>query len=222
MKRIGLYLLLLVAVAILSSCSKTEKNYYPDGNLQSTIHYRMGKESGKSVYYYDNPNTVEIEVEMKHGKRNGEFSRYFENGYLDTRCHYVNDSIEGVETMFTANGVKSQEFTYEHGKKNGPHKAYHLTGDLKIEGGFKNDHFDGPWKYYDERGVLVGEGEFKDGTGEVTFYDPRGMVLRTTQYRNDKKNGKEIYYSSTGNIYKEIVFKDDRIVSEKMDSTKMN
>ena len=127
--------ILLLSCAVLflcASCTKTEKTYYPDGHVQSSIQYRFGKENGKTIYYYDNPNTVEIEVEMKNGKRHGEFNRYYQNGYLDTHCQYVNDSIEGVETNYTANGEKAQEFTYVRGVKNGPHKAYHLSGELKI------------------------------------------------------------------------------------------
>ena len=143
MKKLGLYISILVLLTSVTSCTRTEKNYYPDGHVQSIIKYRMGKECGKSLYYFDVPNTLEMEVEMKHGKRNGEFKRYFKNGYMDTQCTYVNDSIEGVETMFAPNGIKTQEFTYKHGKKNGPHKAYHLMGEIKIEGNFKDDLFDG-------------------------------------------------------------------------------
>jgi len=202
-----------------ASCTKTEKTYYPDGHVLSSIQYRFGKENGKTIYYYDTPNTVEIEVEMKNGKRHGEFNRYFMNGYLDTHCVYENDSIEGVETSYTANGVKAQEFTYVHGVKNGPHKAYHITGELKIEGAFKDNMFDGEWKYYDERGVPVGEGKFDKGTGEVLFYDRRGLPERLTRYVDNMKDGKEEYYNSSGNVYKEIVFKKDRIISETVDSS---
>lgn len=216
--------ILLLSCAVLflcASCTKTEKTYYPDGHVQSSIQYRFGKENGKTIYYYDNPNTVEIEVEMKNGKRHGEFNRYYQNGYLDTHCQYVNDSIEGVETNYTANGEKAQEFTYVRGVKNGPHRAYHITGELKIEGGFKDDKFDGDWKYYDDRGVLVGEGSFDRGTGEVVFYDKRGLPERKTRYVDNKKDGTEEYYNTSGDVYKEIVFKQDRIVSENTDSTKV-
>ena len=81
----------------------------------------------------------------------------------------MNDSIEGVETNYLANGSKAQEYTYVHGVKNGPHKGYHVTGELKVEGSFKDNLFDGDWKYYDDRGVIVGEGSFERGTGEVVF-----------------------------------------------------
>lgn len=211
--------ILAVVAMVLVSCTHTETTYYPDGRTQSIIQYRGKKEHGKTVYFYRNPNTVEIEVEMKNGKRNGEFRRYFINGLLDTYCVYKNDSIEGVEVMYMANGCKSQETTYLHGHRNGPHKAYHIDGSLKLEGGFKNDLFEGPWTYYDERGVLVGEGEFHDGTGQVTFYDKNGLPKLVSHYKNNKKDGKELYYTPSGSVYREIVFKEDRIVSDQTDST---
>lgn len=214
------YTLIAVIIMMVSaSCTHTETTYYPDGRKQSTIQYRGKKEHGKTVYYYHRPNSVEIEVEMKNGKRNGEFHRYFENGNLDTYCVYVNDSIEGVEVMYLPNGCKSQEYTYVHGRKNGPHKAYHIDGNIKIEGGFKDDLFDGPWTYYDERGVVVGEGTFHNGDGEVTFYDKNGHPALTSRYKNNKKEGAEVYYTPTGEVYREIIFKEDRIVSERTDST---
>lgn len=215
------YSIWIVAIVALlcASCTHTETTYYPDGRTQSIIQYKGKKEHGKTVYFYHSPNSVEMEVEMKNGKRNGEFRRYFKNGLLDTYCVYENDSIEGVEVMFLANGCKSQETTYLHGRKNGPHKAYHLDGSVKLEGGFKNDLFDGTWNYYDERGVLVGEGEFHDGDGELTFYDKNGLPARTTRYKQNKKDGAEDYFTPSGQIYRQIIFKQDRIQSDQTDST---
>ena len=37
--------------------------------------------------------------------------------------------------------------------------------------------------------------------------------------KNNKKNGPEIYYTPSGDIYREITFKEDRILSDKTDST---
>ncbi len=219
MNKIAPVIIFAASVFICSSCTKTEKNYYPDGKIQSIIHYKSGKETGKSVYFFQRPNSVEIEVEMKKGKRNGEFFRYFENGNLDTHCFYENDAIEGVEQMYTPNGELREENTYIHGKKDGPHKEYHVTGQLKAEGNFKNDLFDGDWTYYDERGIVVGEGYFKAGAGELTAYDAQGRVACTTQYAQNKKDGKETYYTSSGKVYKEIIYKQDRIVSQTVDST---
>lgn len=208
-------ILCITAAISASSCSKTERTYYPDGKIQSSIQYRFGKENGKTIYYYNTPNTVEIEIEMKNGKRNGEFHRYFENGMLDTYCRYENDSIEGLQTIYTPNGEKSLEYTFVHGKKEGPFKAYHLSGDIKTEGYYKNDLFDSTWTYYDERGIVVGEGTFQNGSGTVSFYNANGHLDRTTSYVKNLKDGPEKYYDNAGNLYKEIIFKQDRIVEQR-------
>ena len=221
MRKTHLALWLAATAVTLASCTKTERTYYPDGRLQSVIQYKFGKENGKSYYMYRNPNTLEIEIEMRHGKRNGEFHRYFQNGNLDTYCVYVNDSIEGVEVMFTPNGEKKQESTYTHGKRNGPHKEYHVNGQVKVEGSFKDDLPDGDWTYYDDRGVIVGEGHFKNGAGAVTSYDAMGRVARVTNYVGSHKEGKETFYTPAGEVYKETLFKQDRIVSQQADSTLM-
>lgn len=214
------HIIVLTVIALtVVSCKHTETTYYPDGSVQSIIQYRGKKEHGKTVYFFQNPNIVEIEVEMKNGKRNGEFRRYFKNGFLDTYCVYVNDSIEGVQVSYLPNGCKNQEYTFVHGRKNGPHKVYHVDGNIMTEGAFKDDMFDGDWTYYDERGVVVGEGTFQRGTGEITFYDKNGHPERTLRYKENKKDGAEVYYTPSGAIYREIIFKADRIISDKTDST---
>mgnify|MGYP002620281535 CR=1 FL=1 len=215
------YVVALLACVCLVGCTKQEKTYYPDGHLQSSIEYRNGKEHGKTLYYYDKPNTLEIQVDMKRGKRNGEFFRYYENGQLDTYCVYENDTIVGVEEMFLPDGKRTQQFTYHNGKRNGPHTAYHLNGEVKIEGGFKDDMFDGQWTYYDDRGVVVGEGMFKSGSGDVLFYDHNGQKARLTHYENNKKEGHEVYYNPDGTVQKEIIYKQDRILSQIVDSAKV-
>lgn len=219
MKKFLSLIICIVILFTLSSCRKIEKNYYPDGKIQSSISYRFGKEHGKSIYYFQNPNTLEIEMEMKHGKRNGEFSRYFENGFLDTHCFYKNDSIEGIQEIYYPNGIKREENTYIHGKKEGAHKEYHIDGNIKVEGNYKNDLCDGTWTYYDERGVVVGEGQFDQGEGTLTAYDAMGRKTQTTHYDGNQKNGKEQYFNTAGKVYKEIVFKAGRIVSQHTDST---
>ena len=65
----------------------------------------------------------------------------------------------------------------------------------------------------------VGEGEFHSGSGEVTFYDQNGHPMRTTHYENNLKNGPETYFTPSGEVFRTIVFKDDRIVSQETDST---
>ena len=55
----------------------------------------------------------------------------------------------------------------------------------------------------------------------MTFYDKNGLKQRTTHYKNNKKEGPETYYTPSGDIYREITFKEDRILSDKTDSTRL-
>lgn len=121
--------------------------------------------------------------------------------------------------LYTPNGELSEENTYVRGKKNGPHKVYHVTGELQIEGNYKDGMFDGDWTYYDDRGIVVGEGKFDAGTGDVISFDKNGVKNRSTHYVNNKKDGKEIYFTPDGKVYKEIIYKQDRITSQSVDST---
>ena len=46
-----------------------------------------------------------------------------------------------------------------------------------------------------------------------------GRTSRITHYVHNLKEGKEIYYNPAGKVDKEITFKQDRIVSQYVDST---
>ena len=62
MKNTCFYIFIITIAMAAVSCTHTETTYYPDGNKQSIIQYRGKKEHGKTTYFYQRPNTVEIEV----------------------------------------------------------------------------------------------------------------------------------------------------------------
>ena len=65
--------------------------------------------------------------------------------------------------------------------------------------------------------------------GMKVCYPPMNRIMFIKELHSDgkiecvsyKKDGKEEFYNTSGDVYKEIVFKQDRIVSEKTDSTKV-
>lgn len=214
MKTIKLLLSLLCCVALLSSCTRTKKEYFEDGSLQSSIQYRFGKENGVSKYYFINaPHPIKMEIEMKDGKRNGSFVKYYINGKLDTRCTYKDDLEEGLEEKFSIFGYKISDIHFLHGKKHGPIVYYHENGEIKEQGSFVEDMFDGHWTYYDERGVLLGEGDYDKGTGVQKGYSPQGNIIRVIHYVDNVKNGEDIELNNDGDTLKVTVFENDRIVS---------
>ena len=76
----------------------------------------------------------------------------------------------------------------------------------------KFDSYDGEWENYDERGMLVGEGSFVNGTGKRFSYDEKGRLRSETNFVNNKKEGLETHYLASGEIEKTILFKEDRII----------
>ncbi|MBO4654970.1 MAG: hypothetical protein J5644_05460 [Bacteroidales bacterium] len=214
MKNIKIITLLALAILTLSACTKVKYEYFEDGSLKSAIPYRFGKEHGLCKYYFINaPHPIKIEVEMKNGKKHGSFVKYFINGRLDTRCTYQNDLLEGVEDVCDIDGYRISSTTYLHGKKNGPYTVYHPNGEIMEQGAFSNDLFDGKWYYYDERGVLVGEGEFNQGTGVQMGYNANGNLVRVVHYQDNHKQGEDVELTAEGDTLKVTVYDHDRIVS---------
>ena len=121
--------------------------------------------------------------------------------------------MAGVEEVYDIHDYKVSSTTYLHGKKHGSFVCYHPNGEIMEQGSFDNDSFDGHWSYFDERGVLKGEGEYDKGTGVQKGYGPRGNVVRIINYKNNKKNGADIELSEDGDTLKVTDFVEDRIVS---------
>ncbi len=212
MKIIHLFIYIILFVFLFSSCTNTKKEYYADGSVKSVIHYKNGKEDGLMTYYRADGGKA-LEVMMKDGKKEGKLTRWYLNGAIEDISYYKNDSLHGSQSLYDMQGRPTLYIEYENGKKNGAYKSWHQNEMLKESGSFKDDLYDGDWEYYDKRGVLVGEAHFKDGAGEQSAYDSFGNLMRVTSYSNNMKNGAETYYSSTGDVVKTIIYKDDRIVS---------
>ena len=203
----------MVAVT-LSACTKVKYEYFEDGSLKSAIPYRFGKEHGTCKYYFINqPHPIKIEMEMRNGKRHGSFVKYYINGKIETKCTYQNDLLEGVEECYHIKGYKTSVTNYLHGKKQGAYTMYYPNGEIVEQGSFYEDLFEGEWTYYDDRGVMVGEGKFDKGTGIQKGYSPNGNLIRVIHFQNNQRNGEDIELNDAGDTLKITVYKDDRIVS---------
>ncbi len=214
MKNLKIIALLVLIAIVFSACTKTKVEYFEDGSVKSSIPYRFGKENGLCKYYFINaPHPLKIEVEMRNGKRHGNFTKYYINGRLETRCTYQNDLLEGVEECYHIKGYRTSVINYLHGKKHGQYVLYYPNGEVVEQGCFYEDLFDGDWFYYDDRGVLIGEGHYEKGTGVQKGYNLNGNLIREIHYKDNKKNGEDIELDNEGDTIKITVYKDDRIVS---------
>jgi antitoxin component YwqK of YwqJK toxin-antitoxin module len=207
-----LFLPLLCTLLLFAGCTKVKREYYHNGKLKSETHYRFGKETGTTTYYHHWYPTKTMEVEMKRGKRNGNFIKRFFDGTTEMVAYYKDDLLEGVEKQYYLNGNISTEIHYIKGVKNGTATTWFSNGIIRESGSFVNDMFDGEWVNYDERGMLVGEGSFVNGNGKRTSYDYIGRIQCETNFVNNKKDGLETFYLPSGEIEKTILFKEDRII----------
>lgn len=210
--RFPLFILTIIVLTFATSCTKVEKSYYPNGRLESKIGYRSGKEHGKTIYYNDYTQLPVLVVEMRKGKKEGKLYRYFPYGQLKSEENYVNDLLDGAETIYDAKGYPLSETHFVKGVKNGSYTTWHDRNMIKEKGSFKDDKFDGEWEYYDERGFMVGEGSFENGTGFITAYDQLGNLQRRTHYVDNMKEGDDVFYQPNGEVEKVVTYNQDRIV----------
>ena len=207
-------LTLFCAFLITTGCIKVKREYHSNGARKSETHYRFGKETGTTTYYHAHYPTKTMEIEMKRGKKNGNMIKRYFDGTIEMTAFYKNDLLEGKETYYYKNGQPSMETYYTKGLKNGPVTSWYYDGVVKESGAFVNDLFDGKWENYDERGLLIGEGTFDKGTGKRTIYDEMGRLQCETNFVNNRKEGLETHYTTSGKIEKTYLFKEDRIIEK--------
>ena len=150
---------------------------------------------------------------MKDGKKEGRLRTFFFNGNLQTEEYYANDQLNGKRISYDKDRVKLTEIEFKDGVMNGTYQEWHGRDIVKCVGEYADGLWNGHWEYYDMRGFLVAEGDFDHGTGDQLNYSDTGVLFKKTHYENNAKNGEEVYYNSSGDITKIIVYKDDRMIS---------
>jgi len=207
-----LFIIFFAVLFFAAGCTKVKREYYNTGKLKSETHYRFGKETGTTTYYHHWYPTKIMEIEMKKGKKHGKFIKRYFNNNMELIAYYRNDLLDGVEKQYYLNGSISLETHYSKGVKNGIVTSWFSNGIVREAGSFVNDMFDGEWINHDERGMLVGEGSFVNGTGKRISYDEMGRLQCETNFVNNKKEGLETFYFPNGEVDKTILFKEDRII----------
>lgn len=124
----------------------------------------------------------------------GEWKYYHKNSKaVMTIENYSKGKLEGLRTVFYANGKLAEETTYKNGQKNGAYKKYNESGIVLEESIYKKNEFDGPAIFREpEQGNIVSKGKFTNGkkTGIWQFYN-KGKLdkeLNMSYPQNKSKN----------------------------------
>lgn len=134
------YLLFLMLFSLpFLGFSQHHTEYYDDGSKLSKVTYVDGKFHGDVRFWFRNGN-LQTKGEYKHGVPVGKHTEWHENTYPKSVTFY--DS-KGKQMSYTEWNQDQQKI---------------------VEGKFLNGKEDGSWKFYDERGKLVKEEIFKEGT----------------------------------------------------------
>ena len=163
-----------------------------------TTFYENGnrKEEGK----YDNEiyqilNSWEPNGNQNVTKGTGTYINYYPNkGSVLETGDVINGFREGIWKMF-----------------------YESTGTLFMEQHYKKGKLTGPQKIYFETGQLYSAGEVTDGLreGKWTWYYENGNISSSVDFSGDKKDGKQIMWSETGEKTKEEYYETGELIKEK-------
>jgi len=204
---------LLSTLMLLSSCKDIRKQYYENGDLKQELSYKKGVLDGPSVWYFHHGKKM-MEAIYSQGNIEGKMSRWYFNGNPESEGFYVNNLRNGKSTLYFETGGKQLEQNFTNDTLNGPFIEYFPGDKIKTKGSYSMGLWEGRWEYYDDKGLLVGEGNFVKGSGILKGYYWNGRLNRVVHYVNNQKDGKETWYNENGQIVKELEFKQDKLVNE--------
>jgi antitoxin component YwqK of YwqJK toxin-antitoxin module len=131
-------------VTAASAQTLNEKGFYIDneGNLFSGVITAMN-------------NNVKSEMEVKAGVISGKADYYYANGRLMESGMMVNGLKDGQWTRFAENGFTSAIGFYSVGKKSGTWTVFDETGKKRMEMNYNNTgEKTGTWTSWDEKGIV--------------------------------------------------------------------
>ena len=103
-------------------------------------------------------------------------------------------------------------------KRDGHWKEFSKHGILIKEGDYRDGHKTGKWKLYYETGRIAIEETYSEGKKEgpfQSFYET-GQPISEGQYRDGKREGRFNVFDISGKLVKTMVLKDDVLVDEEI------
>jgi hypothetical protein len=146
-----LFQLLIIAVSLFASCSGNQK--------------KEPAQASDSI----------VKVKMHHpgsDVRDGDVEERFPNGIISIKGYKMHGKREGLWRSWYENGQLNSELSFIHGKREGPYHVWYDNGKKMTEGMYKQDIEVGKWKHWDKNGNFVAETDYDHLTPESAA-DPR-------------------------------------------------
>jgi antitoxin component YwqK of YwqJK toxin-antitoxin module/Tfp pilus assembly protein PilF len=224
------------------------KYYYESGELREEANYKDGKLNGAYTKYETNgskaitanyvndlyegkvetwyvTNTLNNSFTFKAGKKVNSETGYYATGEKKYEIGIVNEKAEGTYVRYYQNGQVAEKTPYVADKRNGPYTLYYEDGTKKEEGTYKEDILVGGLKSYHPNGKLKSEGSYNDKgsyAGLWKKYLMNGVIEEEWQYSERGKIISHKYYTPSGLLENELIFKNEELSQAKSYDDKGN
>jgi hypothetical protein len=144
------------------------RRWHSPGKMAAESNWFKGQYHGVSTVWYASGRQKRVERVFRYGVAHGLTRHWYPDGKLREKCHYVNGNLHGVSAEWRRDGKKRHEMTYED--------------DIPV----------GQETWWDEKGAVTAQGDWKDGkrwSGTFMVNEPgeREPVLR--EYKEGKPLG---------------------------------
>lgn len=171
---------------VLGDKSGEFKYYFEDGSMGILGNNTAGKYDGPVKSFYTDGSTYGLRI-YKAGKATGKHVYYFRDGSIKMVLYYLNDKKHGSQKTYYQGGVLKEEYSNKNNKANGIYRFYHPNGKLWVEKIYQNDLLVNVTALKDAEGNDLEIGNFKNGNGDLNFYDSKGQVYAIKTYKNGVK-----------------------------------
>lgn len=131
------------------------REFYRNGQIKLQQFYVGDTLTDSSLSYYANGKLKSLQY-LKHGKREGSWRKYNEEGNVVEEMQYKDNLLDGFATKYTYRSLKLlQKRQYKHGLKNGKQEFYHQNGKPMAVVYFTDNHPCLGTEEWDEKGEKI-------------------------------------------------------------------
>lgn len=198
------YLLLAVFTFIYFSAFSQEPQLIQQFNADSTI-MGTGVASNnlrQGLWKFFNPktNTLLAEGNFEAGKREGTWTKYYQNGKKAETAEYRDDKLFGLAQYFDTEGALKKQMVYQDSVLVGKYTEYFGRAgnpsiidpkQILVEGQFENGKRSGEWVTFYELGKYAIREFYVNGLREGPYleYAPDGSLMAEATYLKGQLNG---------------------------------
>lgn len=206
--------------------------WFENGKKLQEGNYLLGKEDGLWTSWYDcqacktGEERKKDEGYFKNGLMEGEWHGWYPKGNKNYEGKIKDGLKDGEWTFWFVEGKIREKGKYNKGKKQGYWEFYYELGGKESEGNFVDEKHDGKWTYFyscpeckesDKRQKMREEFVNKgDLNGKTTVWYPDGTIQSETNFKDGRPDGEWRQYGKKGQITMDKIYKDGKLVKDKM------